>query len=206
MTADITTPSTKPGYQTTEFWLATAAKLLGILFASGAIGDGSALALIAGLAATVLAALGYTVSRTLVKTAGVLLVVLAVGTTQSACSGASPRERAAAGVGAFLDCESPHVDAQMLEDAKVTAKSAIRKWIRGDGTIDTAGLRADVQPLRSDLLKCAYEGAIAALLAPVAPQPGAAMAAPMAVDVDQVRAAWAQVRGELGWPAARAGG
>lgn len=57
----------KPGYATTEFWLSLVANLLGAAFASGLISDGTVLARIAGLAAMVLAGLGYTVSRTMVK-------------------------------------------------------------------------------------------------------------------------------------------
>jgi len=57
----------KPGYKTTEFWLAFAAKLLGAAFAAGIIGDGTEVSRIAGLAAVMLTALGYTVSRTMVK-------------------------------------------------------------------------------------------------------------------------------------------
>jgi hypothetical protein len=59
----------KPGYKTTEFYFAAAAKLLGILFASGIIASGSTADRIAGLAVAALATLGYTVSRTLVKSA-----------------------------------------------------------------------------------------------------------------------------------------
>lgn len=59
---------TKPGYKTTEFWLSTAAMIVSILYASGAIGAGESsvdktVALIAGA----LAAMGYTVSRSIVK-------------------------------------------------------------------------------------------------------------------------------------------
>lgn len=61
-----TTPH-KPGYKTTEFWLSFAAVLLGALFASGVMSDGGTAAKIAGLAASLLGALGYTVSRTQLK-------------------------------------------------------------------------------------------------------------------------------------------
>ena len=64
--ADETTPPPKPGYRTTEFWLKLAALLLTAMYASGAVTNNTALA-IAGIAATILGALGYTVSRTLVK-------------------------------------------------------------------------------------------------------------------------------------------
>ena len=90
MTSTTTSPlpaPPKPGYQTTEFYFAAAAKALGILFASGLLGDGSLAMRIAGLAAAILAQLGYTVSRTLVKTAGVLLLV-ALTAAQVACSSA----------------------------------------------------------------------------------------------------------------------
>lgn len=56
----------KPGYKTTEFWLKLAALLLTAMYASGALTNSTALA-IAGIAATILGSLGYTVSRTLVK-------------------------------------------------------------------------------------------------------------------------------------------
>lgn len=57
----------KPGFKTTEFWFTTAASILGLLFASGVLGNGTLWEQIAGIAATVLSGLGYTVSRTLVK-------------------------------------------------------------------------------------------------------------------------------------------
>lgn len=62
---DLTLPP-KVGYKTTEFWLSLAATLLTALFASGAMTNNTALA-IAGMAATILTALGYTVGRSLVK-------------------------------------------------------------------------------------------------------------------------------------------
>ena len=58
---------TNPGIKTTEFWFSTIAAVLGILFASGAIAEGSSLDKIMGMAATVMAGLGYTVSRGLAK-------------------------------------------------------------------------------------------------------------------------------------------
>lgn len=58
---------TKPGYKTSEFWLKLAAMAMTALFASGALTNNTAVT-IAGIAATILGALGYTVSRTMVKT------------------------------------------------------------------------------------------------------------------------------------------
>ena len=57
----------KSGFKTTEFWFSTVAALLGILFASGTIAEGSSMDKIMGMATTVLAGLGYTVSRGMAK-------------------------------------------------------------------------------------------------------------------------------------------
>jgi hypothetical protein len=64
-TTAITT--TKPGYKTTEFWLSTGAVLLGALFASGVVSEGSSFDKVLGLAVSILTALGYTVARTKAK-------------------------------------------------------------------------------------------------------------------------------------------
>ena len=65
--ADETKPTTKPGYKTTEFYLTLLAQLLGLLWASGLVSEGSTGDKIIGFAAMVLAQFGYTVSRALAK-------------------------------------------------------------------------------------------------------------------------------------------
>lgn len=57
----------KPGYLTTEFWLSALAMILGALFASGAVSDGSQLDKILGITATILGQLGYAVPRGIAK-------------------------------------------------------------------------------------------------------------------------------------------
>jgi hypothetical protein len=57
----------KPGYKTTEFWLSLAAMIVGAALASGVFETDSGGDRILGLAATVLASLGYTVSRGIAK-------------------------------------------------------------------------------------------------------------------------------------------
>ncbi len=93
MTEDTTTTATattitpvKPGIRSTEFWLTLAAKALGILFATGVLGNGTTAMRIAGVAAAILGVLGYTVSRAVVKAAGVLIVVGMLASTQTACT------------------------------------------------------------------------------------------------------------------------
>ena len=68
-TAPVTTTTTapvvpvKPGYKTTEFWLTTAAALVGALIASGIIPATGPWAQVVGLVCAVLGTLGYTVAR-----------------------------------------------------------------------------------------------------------------------------------------------
>ena len=57
----------KPGYKTTEFWLAAAACLVGAVVASGVVPAESAGERILALIVSVLAALGYTGSRLALK-------------------------------------------------------------------------------------------------------------------------------------------
>lgn len=81
----------KPGIKTTEFWLSLTAILLGALTTSGLLGEGSTAARIAGLAVTVLAALGYTAARSKTKSGGfaaldALLVLFCVSCVAIGCA------------------------------------------------------------------------------------------------------------------------
>jgi len=62
----------KPGYKTTEFWLAAVSTICGILYASGVIspeGSGAVEKAVAFIAAA-LASLGYSQARGATKSAG----------------------------------------------------------------------------------------------------------------------------------------
>jgi hypothetical protein len=135
----------------------------------------------------------------------VLLVLAGIGPVPllHACSHA---QRAANGLAAFLDCESGNIDAALLSEATKLSKSAITKWIAGDGTVDSAGLRSEAAPLKSDLMRCGFAGAIAALAAPQPRQPGAPQSAELEVDGPQLRTAFAGARAELGWAPVRLAG
>lgn len=66
-----TPTTTKPGYKTSEFWLAFVAMLLTALYGSGVIGpddEGSTWAKALAFIAAALTAAGYSVSRGLAKT------------------------------------------------------------------------------------------------------------------------------------------
>jgi len=71
-----------PGWKTSEFWLKCAAMMLTVLYASGALTNNTALA-IAGMAAAILGALGYTVSRSMVKQAASNAGVVVVSSTET---------------------------------------------------------------------------------------------------------------------------
>ena len=54
---------TKPAWKTSEFWLSVAAALVSGLYASGVLSDGGTVDKIVGVAAMLLAALGYQVAK-----------------------------------------------------------------------------------------------------------------------------------------------
>ena len=59
----------KKGVSTSEFWLSLIAMVLGFLLASGLIGDESTSGKIIAFAASAMTALGYSISRGMVKKA-----------------------------------------------------------------------------------------------------------------------------------------
>jgi len=202
---------TKPGWKTTEFWFSLAAMLDSAAYASGLLATGSMWDRIAGFAAMALTALGYTVTRGRVKTAtalvtpqqsrppqsgrAILPVMLALAALGGAVAiGCAARQRASAGVGAFLDCEAAQLPADTLKDATSLATTEIRHLIGGTGAVDVAALKADMAPLKTNLLRCAFAGAMAALTPP--------QTARMATGVD-LRGAFAAASAELGWPSVR---
>lgn len=69
---DVASPTQKPGFKTTEFWLSLAAMILGALVASGVLDaiPGEKDDQLVAMAASVLAALGYSAQRMAVKAGG----------------------------------------------------------------------------------------------------------------------------------------
>lgn len=68
-TAATPAPEVKPGFKTSEFWLTTAATVVGLLMASDVIPSDGIWPKLVGLAAGVLGALGYSVVRANIKKA-----------------------------------------------------------------------------------------------------------------------------------------
>lgn len=90
-----------PGWKTTEFRLKVAAFILTALYASGVIPTSGIAATLMAIGATMLGALGYTVSRTFVKTAGALFLVFLFASAPMLASCATVKAGASAvGAGA----------------------------------------------------------------------------------------------------------
>lgn len=87
LTAAAVSPSVKPGWRTSEFWLKLAAIVLSALFASGVIPSTGPAATVAVIAATMLGALGYAVVRGNVKAAASYAAATAVNDNASSSSG-----------------------------------------------------------------------------------------------------------------------
>ena len=70
--SDVASPVQKPGFKTTEFWLSLAAMILGALVASGVLDaiPGEKDDQLVAMAVSVLAALGYSAQRMVVKASG----------------------------------------------------------------------------------------------------------------------------------------
>lgn len=143
-------------------------------------------------------------------TGGVLAAALLA--LLAAC--ATLRPAAGSGAATALNCELAHLDAQLLADATKLADAAVRHWIGGAGKPSAelqAAIRADLEPFRSDLGRCAIAGAVDALaeLTTTArtATPGLAVPDTSIADVAALRAAFSAAAREAGWaPVQIAGG
>lgn len=106
-TPDTPPPSSppKPGWETTEFYGSWAVKIFGALMAAGVFGEGSLAYRITGAALTILAYFGYTYSRTVIKAAaGLVLVMLIGGSSLTACTKAELGAAATSAELALVNC------------------------------------------------------------------------------------------------------
>lgn len=157
-TATVTTTQ-KPGWKTSEFWLTKLSMVIGGLLASGLLTSESWLRAL-GIACVVLSSLGYTVSRTMVKTAAVLALV-AFGFHGCATT------KAAAGrvAGDVVDCMKPDAKAAIGELAPAF-RDIVKNATADNGRVDWAPVRAVAAPLKSAATRCAFTAVIAEVLRP----------------------------------------
>ena len=190
-----TTAGVKPGHKTTELAFGLLAAVLSTLFASGIIPTQGPIATVAAIAAITLTALGYTVSRTLVKTAALLaLVVLGLGATQTACTGFKTDAKDAAGK--FVDCTKPALATTASELVPAFA-DVLRNATGNTGKVDWAPVNKVAAPLKSIASQCAFASVIAELLSPKA-KPGAPQSSPLAADPTDVLAGFGAIRAKWG--------
>lgn len=141
-----------------------------------------------------------------------LLAVLLLGALAAPAltSCANTRAAVAAGAVAFLDCEDGHVDAAALADMKTLADADLRHVIGGAAAPDASALKAELAPVKSDLGKCGWAAAVAAMgaIMPQPSDPSIAVSALVAAGPDpaQVRAAFAVAARQNGWPPVRVAG
>lgn len=177
----------KPGWKTTEWYGSWAVKILGALMAGGVFGDGTTASRIAGAALTLLGYLGYTYSRTLVKNASVILILLVVGlaATSSAC-GATSKAAGKTALTDAVDCTAP--DRAALEaQFGPTVEAALQRAIGLDGKIDLPSLNQIGASLEADGW-CVLEREAARLIAWTATKiPNAPAAAAAPIDAQDLR-------------------
>lgn len=147
---------------------------------------------------------------TLAATALVVVGVVALlGCTPGQRAGAG--QRVGAGLVAALDCEAAHLDAELLADATQLAGATVQRWFGDQSATDDearAKIKADLAPLKSDLVRCAIAGAVAAIVhRPAQPQGlvTSALSAP-GPDPELVRLEIQAAARELGWAPVAAGG
>lgn len=200
VTVTTTTAPPKPGYLTTEFYGAWAAKIFGALLTSGLLADGSLAMRITGAAVFILAQLGYTWSRTAVKTAVMLLLVGALAPPQMACGPTAKHVEVTAGH-AVVDCAETEARAQAVNVMTPVVQAVIQGSTSADGKlIDTAPIKSALGKLTKDtlyteawiILSCAAKTAFAALTHP-APARSASVAALSVIDPTAIAKAEADV-------------
>jgi hypothetical protein len=148
------------GWRSSEFWLSVAAMLVGTLLDSGLIPSDSIWTKLAGVAMTILAALGYTYSRGAVKAAfhgAAKLLLLGIVISHASACGVTKDEalsKTLAGLGAarsaFTAWDAKHQDeivgeATSLETGKAALadyrgkrKVVIEAFIAADGALAAA--------------------------------------------------------------------
>jgi hypothetical protein len=136
----------KPGHKTTEFWIHLAAVILGALatiaglvesYAHGTVTSTAALMAAIGVVSSTLSSLGYTASRTIVKTSAIFLLAIALS-LMSGCSAEQLAREEAVAHAALSKLEkgidwataNPDTVNALLEDAsKVSGDPALQKAI-----------------------------------------------------------------------------
>lgn len=183
----------KPGYKTTEFYMKLAAILLTAFYASGVIPIDGTWMKVAAIAATMLGALGYTVSRTMIKAAGAVLLVMLLSHGSLGCAWVKGE---AATVGhALVDCTKPaavdafHQFGSFVDNALVASATP-------DGKVTADTMKSIGKSFTSEIGQCVFVQVVAHALAPKPADPNAPKSEQLVLDAASLRAGFEAVRGE----------
>lgn len=196
----VPTPVT-PGWKTTEFRLKVAAFILTALYASGVIPTSGPLATAMAIGATMLGALGYTVARTLVKTAAAALLVIGLaigaGSTLTACTAAQRAELKSD----LWKCTDP-VRAEAVDALTPLAVSGIKAAASADGKLldySQIKLMFSKANMLSDagvLATCVAASAFSVLALPSPSLTAAPASLPMVLDLGVLHSTFDRLRAE----------
>lgn len=192
----INSSNVKPGYKTTEFWFKVAAFVLSCLFASGAITNDRVLA-IAGIAASWLTSMGYTVSRTLIKTGAaaivLLLVVIALQPGCKTVNDCSQPENMnslkCTAINSALDCGKGELPAVITQFSPLV-EWAIKEATGADGSIDTGTLEKALGNMGQQFVSCT----VGTVIEGYGAEPRKLAPGEVAPDVHQLRAWFADAK------------
>lgn len=194
-TTSAVTTTVKPGRTTSEHALSVLAIIVSALFVSGAIPTDTIWAKVLGVIAAVLISLGYTVSRTIVKTAVILCLVSFGLRTTTGCSWTKSEAKTVET--AAVDCTKGElgtavkVFSPVLEQLIVLATG-------GDGHVDTAQLASGTKTLAGDIGGCVLTNAVAKSLKPKPATSGSPQSSPLVIDPGELRAFYEAKREQLG--------
>lgn len=168
----------KPGWKTTEFYLSAFAMLLGLAYTSGIIATGSQWDHIAGVAVTLLAGLGYTVTRGKVKAAMATLLVgclIGNGATMLAACG-TVKADVKAEEAKILDCTKADAGPIAMAFGSLAVEVAVQ--VATTGKPDVPALEASSKTIAAaqggSIAACSFGPILASIIKLFPPSTGAA--------------------------------
>lgn len=200
-TTTTTATSLKPGWKTTEFWLTVLSLIVSVLLIADVFPIDSVWGRIIGAIGVVLSSLGYTIVRSGAKKAAAAVTIATVFFGSALFGGAvmsigCNKATAKATLGAFVECGKQEIKS-LTAELKPVMIDSLKNAIGGDGKIDRPKLSDIARPLQSAGTRCALDAAIAALLNPPKPAPGAPQSEAFPVDRADLSSAYHSVRDEL---------
>lgn len=188
----------KPGYKTTEFYITLGLYVLGALWGSGLISEGSMLDKLLGFGAMVAAQFGYSLSRGMVKKAQGgfiqlrLCLAIALPVLVVAMMPGCPTVKNTAK--AMVNCTKPDV-AKLVSQFVPATQQVILSAVAADGSVDWAPIERATANYVGDVGGCVMAEAVRGLLE-LKQGDGAVMSAPAAFDKAALERNWELTRSQ----------